>query len=194
MKRAFDLGTSFAGLLVLSPVIALIAVAIRISDGGPILFRQIRVGQHDSRFEILKFRTMSVEHGGPSVTRHADPRVTRIGKVLRQSKLDELPQLLNVVRGEMSLVGPRPEVPELAMHWGDARKTILSVRPGITDPASIHFRDESAQYPRNVDPQIYYIENILPIKVEMYLEYIDRRSLSLDFKLILSTLKSVMAK
>lgn len=168
---------------------ALIAVAIRISDGGPVLFRQTRVGRNDSRFEILKFRTMRVEEPGPSVTRHADPRVTRIGKVLRRSKLDELPQLLNVVRGEMSLVGPRPEVPEFTRYWPEDQATlILSVRPGITDPASIRFRNESAELAGQDDPQAYYIETLLPAKAAMYAQYVKERSFVGDLKLVLRTI------
>lgn len=191
MKRALDVAASGVALVLLGPALALIGCLVRVTDPGPALFRQVRVGRGNTRFEILKFRTMRVGHAGPPVTGHEDPRITYFGKVLRRTKLDELPQLVNVLRGEMSLVGPRPEVPEFTLHWpADQAAVILSVRPGITDPASIRFRDEDTELAGQDDPQAYYIETILPAKAAMYVEYVRERSLSGDVKLILRTLAS----
>lgn len=190
MKRVVDVVASAAGLALLSPLLAAVAVAVRVTSPGPVLFRQVRVGRDDTRFEILKFRTMRVSGTGPLVTAHADPRITSVGAWLRRTKLDELPQLVNVLRGEMSLVGPRPEVPEYTRHWTAAQsKVILSVRPGITDPASIHFRDESSFLADQEDPEAYYIEHILPTKAAMYVEYVRTRSLIGDLRLITRTIR-----
>lgn len=188
MKRALDVGASVIGLLLLSPVLAVLLVLIRLSSSGPAIFRQVRVGRNDTRFEILKLRTMREFSGGPEVTSGSDERITRIGRVLRKTKLDELPQLVNVLRGEMSLVGPRPEVPRFTRHWEPAQaQVILSVRPGITDPASIRFRDESTVMGQQDDPEQYYIDNILPIKARMYVDYVEHRTLVGDLRLIWQT-------
>lgn len=189
MKRTIDVVASGMGLILLSPVLVVLGLVIRVTDRGPALFRQIRVGRGNTRFEILKFRTMRVHRDGPPITGHADPRITRVGRLLRNSKLDELPQLINVLRGDMSLVGPRPEVPELAQYWTeDQASTILSVRPGITDPASIRFRDENLELAGQKDPQAHYINTILPAKAAMYVEYVQGRTLLGDIRLILETI------
>lgn len=189
MKRALDIVASAVGLTVLSPLLAGVALAIRLTSTGPVLFRQVRVGRGDTRFEILKFRTMRMSNEGPQVTAGADPRITAVGRVLRRTKLDELPQLVNVLRGEMSLVGPRPEVPDLARHWTpEQAATILSVRPGITDPASIEFRDESALMAGQDDPEAFYIANLLPRKATMYVEYVENRTFLGDLRLVMRTI------
>lgn len=182
---------SSVALVLLSPLLIGVAVAVRSTSTGPVLYRQVRVGRGDSRFQILKFRTMSVTEQGPLITAHADPRVTPVGAWLRRTKLDELPQLVNVLRGEMSLVGPRPEVPKYTKHWSAAQAAIiLSVRPGITDPASIHFRNESEFLVGKEDPESYYIEHILPAKAAMYVEYVKTRSLLGDLRLIFKTVQA----
>lgn len=189
MKRAVDVLASAAGLVVLSPLMAVVALAVRATSPGPVLFRQERVGRGDTRFEILKFRTMRVGGSGPLVTTHADPRVTRVGAWLRRTKVDELPQLLNVLRGEMSLVGPRPEVPRYTQHWPrEQASVILSVRPGITDPASIAFRDENALMAGQTDPERFYVEEMLPRKATMYVEYVENRTFLGDLRLIARTI------
>lgn len=192
MKRLFDLVAAVFGLAVVSPFMALIAVAVKVDSPGPALFRQTRIGRGGRPFEILKFRTMRVESpggpGGPQITVGQDPRVTRVGRFLRRTKLDELPQLVNVVRGEMSLVGPRPEVPRyVAMYPATARLEVLSVRPGITDDAAIEFSDESTILAQSADPERTYVEEILPKKIDLYLRYVRDRSLAGDCAIIWRT-------
>lgn len=189
IKRVVDLVVSIVGLFVGAPVLAVIALSIVVVDGRPVMFRQERVGLNGRRFKIHKFRTMAVGHGGPNVSASGDARVTAIGALLRKSKLDEIPQLYDVLRGAMSLVGPRPEVPEYVDKWpAERRDLILSVRPGITDPASIEFRNEADLLAAVDDPASYYEEVILPRKVQMYAEYIGNRSFTGDVKLIMQTL------
>ena len=190
LKRAFDLVAAISALIVLSPVLAVIAVAIRLEDGGPVMFRQVRVGWHGAPFAIHKFRTMVV--GAPSIggtlTVGRDPRITRIGGVLRRHKLDELPQLLDIVVGHMSFVGPRPEVPELmAQHGAERVSVITSVRPGLTDDASILFRDEGTLLAAAPDPEAYYREVILPIKYGYYARYVSELGLVNDLRIIAAT-------
>lgn len=189
-KRLFDLVFSTVGLLGLSPFFLLIALLIKIDSSGPIFFRQVRVGRYLFPFKIHKFRTMVVNASdlGPSVTTDDDPRVTRVGKILRKYKLDELPQLIDVLLGDMSLVGPRPEVPKYVDTYSDADKTtIFSVKPGITDKASIEFRNENELIANSSDVDSVYLEKILPIKLVYYREYVETRSLWLDIKIILKT-------
>jgi lipopolysaccharide/colanic/teichoic acid biosynthesis glycosyltransferase len=193
-KRAFDVGCAAAGVLVTSPVLLLVAVAVRVESPGPVLFRQERVGRHGATFRIHKFRTMHVDAAGPAVSAQGDPRVTRVGAVLRRTKLDELPQLFDVLSGDMSMVGPRPEVPEYVELWGaEARSAILSLRPGITDPASLTFRHEGDQLARVPDPEAYYVQTLLPKKVMLYLEYVATRSFRRDLAVLLKTLWVVIA-
>lgn len=192
MKRTLDLVVAWVGLLASSPVLLAAAVAVRLSSRGPILYRQERVGRGGVAFEILKFRTMRLDAAGPVVTVANDPRITTAGRVLRSTKLDELPQLWNVARGDMSLVGPRPEVARYVAMWpADAKDEILSVRPGITDPASIEFRRESEILAAAADPERHYVEVILPRKVELYREYVRSRSLTGDLRVLGETLRSV---
>ena len=192
-KRIFDFVAASTGLVLLAPLFAVAAVLVKLDSRGPVFFRQQRVGIHGRIFRIFKFRTMTVgaEKEGQITVGH-DPRVTRVGRVLRRFKLDELPQLLNVVRGEMSLVGPRPEVPRyVAQYPAEVREAVLSVRPGITDWASIEFKDENAILGKAVDPERSYIETILPIKLGYYVRYVHERSFGMDLKIIFSTILAI---
>ena len=191
-KRCFDLFFVLFGLLILSPLMLLVAVLIKFGSSGPILFKQVRVGLNGKHFYILKFRTMVVdaEQIGAKVTTADDSRITKVGHWLRKYKLDELPQLINVLKGEMSFVGPRPEVPEYVKFYpDDVKKLVLSVPPGITDMAAIEFRNENEMLQQSDNPVQVYREKILPIKLKYYLKYVSERSLVLDFILILKTLK-----
>ena len=199
MTRLFDLTVGLLALLVLSPLLCVIAILVRIDSSGPAFFRQVRVGRDEIPFSILKFRSMrrnnGLEPAGPLVTIEGDARITRIGHILRSTKLDELPQLINVVRGDMSLVGPRPEVPKYVAEWTEEQRGIvLSVRPGITDPASVKFRRESELLAEQVDPESFYRTELLPLKAEMYADYVRNRSFGGDVKIIFGTLGSVFAK
>jgi len=190
-KRLFDLAFTLPGLVLLSPLFAAIAVWIKWDSPGPVFFRQTRVGRGGRPFCIVKFRTMvaDAEALGDKVTAGGDPRITRAGAFLRRYKLDELPQLINVVKGEMSLVGPRPEVPEYVAHYPEAvRAKVLSVPPGITDRASLEFRSENELLAGAADPHAYYVSEILPRKLAYYEAYADHRSLWGDLKLVLRTL------
>jgi lipopolysaccharide/colanic/teichoic acid biosynthesis glycosyltransferase len=190
-KRLFDLLAAGLGLIVLSPLLLGIAVWIRRDSPGPALFRQTRVGRGGRPFAIVKFRTMTADAAtrGPAITVGADRRITAVGAFLRRTKLDELPQLINVLRGEMSLVGPRPEVPAYVALWPeDLRSLVLSVRPGMTDPASIRFADESAVLARYPDPQAAYRDVIMPEKLRMYAAYVRTAGFVGDLALILRTL------
>lgn len=194
MKRAVDIAVAGLGLVITAPVCCVVAIMIKSTSEGPVLYRQERVGLGGRTFNIHKFRTMRTDHQGPAVSSTSDPRITRIGVVLRRSKLDELPQLWDVLRGEMSLVGPRPEVPEYVEQWPDElRPLILSVRPGITDPASIQYRNESDELEMAGDPTRHYVDVILPRKAKMYAEYVEKRSMSGDIRIILQTIRSVVA-
>lgn len=188
-KRFFDLVCSLLGLLVLSPVYALVTLLVKISGPGPVLFRQVRVGRDFQPFQIRKFRTMTKDAASdPPITIRGDRRVTCIGQFLRKTKLDELPQLINVVKGDMSLVGPRPEVPQYVERFRDDYEEILKVRPGITDEASILFRHEDAVLASAPDPQKFYVEQILPRKIALAKTYVRNRSLTRDLLLILRTI------
>lgn len=193
LKRAFDLGVSSVLLAVFSPVMALIAALIKRSEpDSPVLFTQERVGRHGRTFRIHKFRTMTAGAPGLAVTSATDARVTRVGSVLRRTKLDELPQLWDVARGEMSLVGPRPEVAHYVDLWpADSRGLILSVRPGITDPASVRFRNEQEELAAAPDPERHYIDVILPEKARMYADYVRHRSLRGDVGVLWRTVVAV---
>ena len=192
-RRTFNVLAAAGGLLLLSPLLLLTALAIRYDSPGPALFRQRRVGLGGREFDILKFRSMRTDaerHGG-QLTVGADPRVTRIGKYLRAWKLDELPQLLNVVKGEMDLVGPRPEVPRYVALYTQAQRQVLDVRPGITDPASVEFRNESELMATQAEPENYYVTTIMPRKLALNLEYLAGRTLLTDLRVIFSTLAAV---
>lgn len=190
-KRLFDLFFVIPGLLILAPVLIIIALTIKLKDGGNVLFRQVRVGKNGQNFVVLKFRSMVLEAEklGDKVTTGDDPRITSIGHLLRKYKLDELPQLINVLKGEMSLVGPRPEVPEYVEFYPDeVRNIVLSVPPGMTDRASIEFVNENDILSGSKDPVKDYRDKILPIKLDYYVDYVEHRSLYLDFTLIIKTI------
>lgn len=192
-KRAFDLAAAAAGLVVLAPLLLLIALWIKFDSPGPVFFRQQRVGRHGVLFAIFKFRTMAHQpDGGRQLTVGQDRRITRAGHLLRRYKLDELPQLLNVAGGSMSLVGPRPEVPRyVACYPPQVRAVVLSVAPGITDWTSILFKQESEILGRAADPEKAYVDTILPIKLEYYVRYVRERSFWLDLRIILRTLAAI---
>jgi lipopolysaccharide/colanic/teichoic acid biosynthesis glycosyltransferase len=194
-KRLFDWVLSSLGLLVLGPGLLLIALAIKLDSPGPVFFRQERVGRHGQAFRIHKFRTMRHDpvSTGPQITVGQDTRITRIGHLLRGSKLDELPQLIDVWLGAMSLVGPRPEVPRYVAHYPIAlRDKVLSVRPGITDLASIEYRDESSVLARAADPEQAYIHEILPHKLALAARYVDQASVWTDIRLIVRTIAAIV--
>jgi lipopolysaccharide/colanic/teichoic acid biosynthesis glycosyltransferase len=191
-KRIFDIAAATLGLILLAPIMALLALLIRLDSPGPALFRQQRVGRGFKPFVLYKFRTMTDgSAGGRLVTVGRDARVTRIGAVLRRTKLDELPQLVNVVRGDMSLVGPRPEVPRYVDLFHAEYAEVLQVRPGITDPASIKYRDEESILGLADDADEEYLTRILPDKLRLSADYARSASLSQDFALILHTVFSV---
>lgn len=190
MKRLMDLVGSGVGLLLLWPFFLLAAIAIKLDDRGPVFFRQERVGRYGRMFRIWKFRTMvmNAEKLGAQVTVGRDPRITAVGHTLRRFKLDEFPQLINVFTGEMSLVGPRPEVPQYVAYYSPEQRAVLDLRPGITDPASIQFRDESALLADKADPVKAYIEELMPEKIRINLDYAARANAFSDFGMVLKTL------
>lgn len=195
LKRIFDIVFSFTGLMILLPLFVLVAVVIRLESRGPVFFRQERVGKDFRIFRIWKFRSMKEEQGGNQslLTGKTDDRITRVGRFLRKYKVDELPQLMNVLAGEMSFVGPRPEVKKYVDLYSHEEKKILSVRPGITDPASIRFSNES-ELLVGEDPEKIYVEKIMPEKIKMYLAYIEKRSFMADMLLIWKTVFSITGK
>lgn len=195
-KRAFDLLVACGGLLLLAPLLLLIALAVKLDSPGPVFFRQQRVGRNGAPFRIHKFRTMVHDplERGPQITSGADPRITRVGAYLRRTKLDELAQLVDVVQGSMSLVGPRPEVPRyVALYPQALRAKVLSVRPGITDLASIEFRDENDLLARAADPEHEYVHVVMPRKLALAASYVDQASFATDLRLIGRTLATVWA-
>jgi len=196
-KRIFDLVVAAAALLLLVPALVLIAVLIRLDSPGPVFFRQERVGRLGKPFRIHKFRTMVVDapQRGLALTVGADPRITRSGAWLRRTRLDELPQLIDVLRGDMSLVGPRPEVPRYVQHYPPAlRERALAVRPGITDPSSLDFLDEGELLAAAVDPEREYIERILPRKLQAAADYAARATLWTDLQVIGRTLRLLVSR
>lgn len=194
LKRLFDIVCSFSGLILLSPIFLILAVCIKLDSRGPIVYRQVRVGLKGKLFSIFKFRTMFIGSDRSSrLTVGADPRVTRIGRFLRKSKLDELPQLLNVLIGDMSLVGPRPEVKEfMDLYPEDIKEMVLSVRPGITDMASLSMVDENTILGGYPDARKAYIEVILPMKQSYYVNYVKEHSLLGDLKIIALTFSKII--
>jgi lipopolysaccharide/colanic/teichoic acid biosynthesis glycosyltransferase len=191
-KRLFDLLAAAVGLVLLAPLLLGAALWVKLDSPGPVLFRQTRVGRFGVPFTIHKFRTMRVEPGA-AITVGADPRITRSGHLLRQTKLDELPQLWDVLRGAMSLVGPRPELPRyVELYPADLRAQVLAVRPGITDPASLAFSHEAELLAAAADPEREYREVILPAKLRLSADYAARASLATDLRLILATLGRVL--
>jgi len=194
-KRVFDLLFSAIGLILIVPLFLAAAIWIKIDSSGPVLFRQTRVGRFGHSFQIYKFRTMcsDAEVKGRQITVGDDQRITKSGRFLRRYKLDELPQLINVIKGEMSLVGPRPEVPRyVALYPEHIREKVLSLPPGITDFASIEYKDENDILGRAEDPDKAYIEEVMPVKLRYYERYVAERSLWIDVKLIWATFKAIL--
>jgi lipopolysaccharide/colanic/teichoic acid biosynthesis glycosyltransferase len=194
-KRVFDLLVATVALVVLSPLLLAIALAVKLDSRGPVLFRQERVGRHGRPFRIHKFRTMVADAPGLPITVGADPRITLVGSVLRHWRLDELPQFVDVLKGDMSLVGPRPEVPRyVAMYPSELRERVLAVRPGITDPASLAFVDEGDLLARAADPEREYVEVILPRKLERAAAYAAQATLATDLAVLGRTIRTLLAR
>ena len=194
-KRLFDIVCSATGLVVLSPVLVIIAVLIKLTSRGPLFYRGERIGRHEEPFRVWKFRTMVAEgeKAGPLATAEDDPRITKVGAVLRRLKLDELPQMINVLVGEMSLVGPRPEAALYFEHYTpEEKKTILSVKPGITDYGSLHFHDEGKLLEGSDDPVQTYLDKIKDKKVKLQMDYIREQSLWVDLKVIVATVFTIV--
>ena len=194
-KRVFDLLLAGLGLVLLSPLLLAIAVAVKLDSPGPVFYRQQRVGRHGVPFRIHKFRTMAhaERDAGPQISVGADARITRVGAVLRRHKLDELAQLIDVLQGTMSLVGPRPEVPRyVALYPPELRVKVLSVRPGITDLASIVFRNEGELLARAADPESEYVQVVMPQKLALAARYADTASLGLDIGILWRTLRLLL--
>ncbi len=192
-KRLVDIFLSIAGLVFLSPLFLALAALVKITSPGRVLYRQQRVGKDGCVFAIVKFRSMFQDHGenGPTVTSARDPRITPLGRWLRYLKLDELPQLWNVLVGDMSIVGPRPELPSYVAAYNACQKRVLAVRPGLTDDASLAFRWEEELLSQSHDPEQFYRDVVLPRKLELSLEYVAKASLARDFSLIVRTLLSI---
>ena len=194
-KRLFDLFWVIPGLLLLSPILLLVAIWIKTDSAGPVFFRQVRVGKGGEEFRVFKFRTMvpDAESRGLKITVGGDPRITEPGRFLRKYKLDELPQLFNVLFGEMSLVGPRPEVPEyVELYPAAVREKVLSVKPGITDLASLEYKDENDLLRGAENPREVYIHEIMPRKLDYYVQHVDQRTMWFDFIIILRTIAAVV--
>ncbi len=193
-KRCFDIFFSLLGISLLLWLFLIIAIAIKCSSKGPVLFKQERVGKHGKTFKIWKFRSMIVdaEAKGMQITTDGDNRITKVGKFIRKTKIDELPQLFNVLSGKMSFVGPRPEVPKYVAMYNDEQLRVLSVKPGITDLASIEFRNENDLLDGDEDPERKYIEEIMPAKLELNLKYIEKAGFFYDIGLIFKTIAKVI--
>lgn len=189
VKRLFDVACAVVGLAIFAPVTAAMAVIIKLEDGGPVFYRGVRVGLGGRQFRMFKFRSMVVDADkiGGSSTADDDPRITRAGRFMRKYKLDELPQLLHVLMGEMSIVGPRPEVPHYVEMFSDEEKAILTVKPGITDWASIWNPDEGVVLSGSADPEWTYMEKIRPEKLRLQLKYVREQSLTTDMQIVLTT-------
>ncbi len=196
MKRLFDIFLSGFGLILLSPLFLIVAIWIKLDSRGPIFYRQVRVGRNNTEFKIFKFRSMRIgsDKGSLVTIGGRDPRITRSGYFIRKFKIDELPQLINVFIGDMSLVGPRPEVRHYVNYWTPEQMHVLDVRPGITDPASIKFRNENELLAKADDPEKYYIEVIMQEKIRLYLDYVEKSSFWYDIKLIFQTFKVIITE
>lgn len=193
-KRFTDIVLSAFALITLSPLLLLLALGVALDSGFPIFFSQVRVGRGFRRFHLWKFRTMRTRASGPSITVAGDQRITRVGKILRAAKLDELPQFWNVLRGDMSLVGPRPEVPEYVEQFRTRYERVLAIRPGITDLASIRFRNEEDILAASSEPLREYVERILPLKLDLADEYLRTASVSGDLAILFQTVVAMVRK
>lgn len=193
LKRLFDIVASFCGIVILFPLIVIVSILIKLTSKGPILFKQVRVTKNGRLFKIYKFRTMRENsEGNKQITVGNDSRITGIGHVLRKTKLDELPQLFNVLKGEMSLVGPRPEVPKYVELYTEEQREILKVSAGITDYASIYFSNESELLGEAENPEEFYIKKIMPYKIELNKKYIKEIGIVTDIKLIILTILKIL--
>lgn len=190
IKRIFDIICSSLGLIVLSPMLIIVTILIKKGSEGPVFFKQIRVGENEKEFLILKFRTMVVdaEKLGKQITIGNDSRITKIGIFLRKYKLDELPQLINVFKGEMSLVGPRPEVPRYVNLYTEEQRKVLKIKPGITDLASLRYKDENELLGDKQDPEAFYINTVMPDKLSLNLEYMKKNNIIFDIYIIIKTI------
>ena len=197
LKRLLDLALATLALVALAPLLLAAMAWVRVDSPGPMFFRQERVGRHGRPFRIHKLRTMRADApaAGPAITAHADERVTRAGRWLRRYRIDELPQLIDVLRGDMSLVGPRPEVPRfVALYPPELRAKVLAVRPGITDPASLEFVDEGALLAGSPDPERAYVETVLPRKLQRQVEYVEQATWWSDLGVMARTLRVLLAR
>ncbi|MDU8886151.1 sugar transferase [Yeosuana sp. MJ-SS3] len=196
MKRVFDILFSFIGLILLFPFFIIISIIIMVESKGPVFFLQERVGINNKDFKIFKFRTMYVgsDKKGLLTVGDRDPRVTKVGYFLRKYKFDEIPQLINVFIGNMSFVGPRPEVRKYVNHYSENDLKILAIKPGITDYASIHFRNEAELLKSVKDPDLLYVKEILPEKIRLNKLYLNNPTIYQDFKIILNTIRVVFSK
>lgn len=193
LKRVFDIIASFCGIIILFPLIIIVSILIKITSKGPVLFKQVRVTKNGKLFKIYKFRTMKENsEGNKQITVGKDNRITGIGHILRKTKLDELPQLFNVLKGEMSLVGPRPEVPKYVELYTDEQREILKVPAGITDYASIYFSNESELLGEVENPEEFYIKKIMPYKIELNKKYINEIGIMTDIKIIILTILKIL--
>lgn len=193
LKRIFDLFFSILGLIILFPILVIVSLMIKFTSKGSVLFKQIRVTKNGKLFKIYKFRTMRENtEGNKQLTVGNDNRITGIGHILRKTKFDEIPQLLNVIKGEMSLVGPRPEVPKYVELYNEEQREILKVPAGITDYASIYFSDESELLGKAKDPEKFYIEKIMPYKIELNKKYINNIGIITDIKIIILTILKIL--
>ena len=193
LKRVFDIIASFCGIIILFPLIIIVSILIKITSKGPVLFKQVRVTKNGKLFKIYKFRTMKENsEGNKQITVGKDNRITGIGHILRKTKLDELPQLFNVLKGEMSLVGPRPEVPKYVDLYTDEQREILKVPAGITDYASIYFSNESELLGEAENPEEFYIKKIIPYKIELNKKYINEIGIMTDIKIIILTILKIL--
>ena len=195
-KRILDIIFSALALIMTFPFLGLIAVAVKLSSPGPVFFRQRRVGKRGVEFEILKFRSMcaNAEASGSQITSAGDKRVTRVGSLLRRTKLDELPQFWNVLRGDMSLVGPRPEVPKYVALYNDEQREVLSVLPGLTDFATVAYRHEEELLGRQADPERFYVTQLMVHKLALNLKYVSELSLRVDIRLLYLTVRAVFGR
>jgi lipopolysaccharide/colanic/teichoic acid biosynthesis glycosyltransferase len=195
VKRLFDLAVSGAGLVVTSPLLLAAAIAIKVESRGSAFYSGSRVGKDGRTFRIFKLRTMlpGADRSGPAVTAGDDPRITTVGRVLRRTKIDEIPQLLNVLKGDMSLVGPRPEHPDYVEHYTPEQRRLLAVRPGMTGPAALAFIDEEDQL-RGGQPEAKYLSDVLPQKLDLELRYVDSASFAGDLRILLQTAKIVLLR
>jgi len=193
--RVLDVLLSAVALLVLAPLLLVVAIAVKLSSPGPVLYRARRAGRYGRPFTLYKFRSMVVggPGSGPRITGTDDPRITRVGRILRRTKLDELPQFFNTLRGDMSLVGPRPEDPALVETYSADQRRLLTVKPGLTSPATVLNRYEEERL-SGPDPEAAYRRDVLPMKLRMELEYLDRRTVSEDLRVLGQTVRALFAR